>query len=82
MSDNPRTYIGNIEFVIEFLNKSILTVSIDTFEETILKKLGNGETLNDVLLRNIKRLEAMREDIIKIWSDNQSTLPSFNTKNY
>ena len=74
--------IGNIEFTIVFLNNSIFIVSIPRFEETSMNKLGKGEIFNDVLLRNIKRLENMRTDIINIWSDNQSTLPSFNTQNY
>lgn len=31
---------------------------------------------------NKNRLERMRQDIIKIWSENQLSIPNFNTKNY
>lgn len=37
---------------------------------------------NEIPKENERRLENMRQDIIKIWSENQSKIPTFNTKNY
>lgn len=73
---------NTINFDIEFFNNKELTVSLEKFSQVENNKLGEGETLYDVFLRNIERLEKMRNDIIKIWSDNQSNIPTFNLNNY
>ena len=36
----------------------------------------------ELILKNKKRIEKMRSEIIKIWSENQSEIPMFDIKNY
>lgn len=36
----------------------------------------------EIPIENKNRLEKLRQDVLNIWSNNQSNVPSFNTKNY
>jgi len=71
----------NIEKQMEFnafvkdLGKKYDEYSID---ETSKKLKLHG----DIFLVNKERLEKMRLDIVKIWSENQSTIPKFEIENY
>ena len=41
-----------------------------------------SELEKEALLENKAKLEKMRQDIIKIWSDNQTKIPVFKVENY
>lgn len=80
-------------FIIESFNEKIINVSIkfdfrtkeEVAENPNLAKLSNEDYKTfrtNLRTHNKNKLEKMRQDIVKIWSENQSSIPNFNIKNY
>lgn len=85
---SPETYKPDFYFEIESFNDNIIRVSIETYDgiEYGHKSLSSSEERNNYLISlsesNKNKIEKMRQDIVNIWSENQSKIPTFDIKKY
>jgi len=59
-------------FEIKMYNQKNLTITVPN-----IKFRATEEQAEDILKNNLDKLNNLRERIIKIWSENQSTIPNF-----
>jgi hypothetical protein len=85
---------NNLEVSIDMYEENKISIKCEEhrakyFNEIIKTEERKKEMYNEIQnlqiehrLENKARLERMRQDIYKIWSENQPKLPMFDTKNY
>lgn len=83
------SYKPEFYFEIESFNDKIIYVSIQQHNgidfkhaNTLPSSDDRNNYLNSIINSNKNKIEKMRQDIVNIWSNNQSNIPSFDIEKY